>query len=83
MKHIGIRDLKTHASDLVRRVFEEHATYTITRRGQPVGVLTPVGCQPPPRSDAAWDRLKELWDRADKSSRPRKSALRELATTRR
>ena len=86
MKDIGIRDLKAHASDLVRQVSENHATYTITRRGRPVGVLAPPDHLPPVRAgagDAAWERLKELWDRADKSRRRRRSALRELAKMRR
>ena len=86
MKDIGIRELKAHTSDLVRHVAEEHATYTITRRGLPVGVLAPPDFVPLKRSkagDAAWDRLEELWTRADQSSRPRKSALRELAKMRR
>jgi prevent-host-death family protein len=86
MKDVGIRELKAHASDLVRRVAEEHATYTITRRGRPVGVLAPSGYQAPARAeanDAAWVRLKELWDRVDMSRQPRKSALSELAKMRR
>lgn len=86
MKDIGIRDLKTHASDLVRQVSENHVTYTITRRGHAVGVLAPPDHLPPSRpdaNDAAWDRLQELWSRADKASRPHKSALQELAKMRR
>jgi prevent-host-death family protein len=86
MKDIGIRELKAHASELVRHVAEEHATYTITRRGRAVGVLAPPDFVQPKRSkagDAAWDRMEELWDRVDRSSRPRKSALRELAKMRR
>ena len=86
MKDIGIRQLKAHASDLVRQVSENHATYTITRRGRPVGVLAPADHLPSARGNAggaAWDRLAKLWDRADKSRRPRKSALRELAKMRR
>lgn len=41
MKEIGIRELKAKASELVRHVAEDHAVYTITRRGRPVGVLVP------------------------------------------
>ena len=86
MKEIGIRELKARASELVRQVAEEHATYTITRRGRPVGVLAPPDFIQPKRSkagDAAWASLQELWTRVDQSSRPRKSALRELAKMRR
>ena len=86
MKDIGIRELKSRASELVRHVAEEHATYTITRRGRAVGVLAPADFHPPERSqagDAAWGRLEALWARVDKSRPPRKSALRELAKMRR
>ena len=86
MKDIGIRELKAKASELVRHVAEEHVTYTITRRGRPVGVLAPPDFVQPKRSkagDAAWDRLEELWERIGKSPRPRKSALQELFKMRR
>jgi len=86
MKDIGIRELKARASELVRHVAEEQATYTITRRGRPVGVLAPADFVQPKRPDsgtAAGDRLEELWDRVDKTCRPRKSALDELAKMRR
>ena len=86
MKDIGIRELKTRASELVRHVAEEQATYTITRRGRPVGILAPTDFVQPKRSkagDAAWDRLEELWSRVDKSSQPRKSAVSELNKMRR
>ena len=86
MKDIGIRDLKTHASDLVRQVSENHATYTITRRGHAVGVLAPADHLSTARADAgdaAWDRLEKLMDCIGKSRRPHKSAVRELAKMRR
>ena len=86
MKEIGIRELKAKASEFVRHVAEEHATYTITRRGRPVGVLAPSDFVQPRRSkagDAAWDRMEELWARADKSPPPKKSALQELFKMRR
>lgn len=86
MKEIGIRELKARASELVRHVAEEHATYTITRRGRPVGVLAPADYVPPERSrlnDEAWARLEEMWDRFAKSPPPRKSALQELFRMRR
>ena len=75
MKDIGIPELKAHASELVRHVAEEHATYTITRRGRPVGVLAPPDFVQPQRAetdDAAWQRLRELWRRADQAGKPGK-----------
>jgi prevent-host-death family protein len=86
VKEVGIRELKSRVSELVRHVAEEHATYTITKRGRPVGVLAPPDYVPPVRSaknDEAWDRLEEMWDRFAKSPRPRKSALQELFKMRR
>jgi len=42
MPRIGIRELKAHASEIVRRLREEGAQYIITHHGQPVGVLSPI-----------------------------------------
>jgi prevent-host-death family protein len=86
VKEIGIRELKAKASELVRHVAEEHATYTITRRGRPVGVLAPSALVVPAERDAgraAWERLLALADQIGKQNGPRKSALKELAAMRR
>ena len=86
MKDIGIRELKAHASDLVRRVAEEHATYTITRRGRPVGVLTPPDFFTPRETSAgpgAWDQLLALADRLGGRGGRKTSAVKELAAMRR
>jgi prevent-host-death family protein len=42
MPEIGVRELKTHASEIVRNVRERRARYVITFRGQPVGLLMPL-----------------------------------------
>ena len=86
MKDIGIRELKAHASDLVRQVSENHATYTITRHGQAVGVLAPPDFVTPtagPTPEQAWDRLANFMDQIKKSRPQRKSAVRELEQMRR
>jgi prevent-host-death family protein len=86
MKDIGIRQLKTHASDLVRQVSENHATYTITRRGRAVGVLAPPDFVAPSvgvAKEQAWERLTMLADKLERSAKSRKSAVRELERTRR
>lgn len=86
MKDIGIRELKAHASELVRHVAEEQATYTITRRGRTVGVLAPpdfLAGVPERGGDAAWDHLLALVDRSGAEGGRRKSALKELAAMRR
>jgi prevent-host-death family protein len=86
MKDIGIRELKAHASELIRRVTEEHATYTITRRGRAVGVLAPPDfLAPDERHEGrqAWKRLLALADRMSKQKSGRRSAVKELAAMRR
>jgi len=86
MNEIGIRELKAHASDVVRRVAEEHATYTITKRGRAVGVLAPADDLPTSgrvADDGAWDRLLILAAQLGARKPGRKSALRELSTMRR
>jgi len=86
MKDIGIRELKARVSELVRHVAEEHTTYTITRRGRPVGVLAPsdyVAAQAQVSGSDAWKRMLALADRMAKQTGPRKSALQELVKMRR
>jgi prevent-host-death family protein len=42
MPDIGVRELKTHASEIIRQVRERRERYVITHRGRPVGVLMPL-----------------------------------------
>ena len=42
MPQIGIRELKIHASEIMRQVRDERTRYIITYRGQPVGLLLPL-----------------------------------------
>jgi len=42
MPDVGVRELKTRASEIVRNVRERRARYVITYRGKPVGVLLPL-----------------------------------------
>jgi prevent-host-death family protein len=86
MKDIGIRELKSQASHLVRQVAEDRATYTITRRGRPVGILAPADFAPAAARgtpDAAWAHLLALAGQLAAAPRGRKSALKALAEMRR
>ncbi len=61
MAEIGVRELKVHASEIVRAVRDERARYIITYRGRPVGVLAPVDSAPGGEPEtAAWEELTEL-----------------------
>ena len=67
MAEIGVRELKVHASEIVRAVRDQRAHYLVTYRGRPVGVLMPLEeIEPeqlasPARGQAtAWDELVRL-----------------------
>ena len=44
MASVGIRDLKTHASDIVERA-EAGEAFLVTRRGKPVAVVLPFAIE--------------------------------------
>ena len=64
MREIGVRELKTKASEIMRSVRKRHARYIITYRGRPVGLLSPLEDQGASRAtsdeSAAWDELTRL-----------------------
>ena len=39
---IGVRELKNHASRVLRAVWDEMSEYVVTLRGEPVAVLRPL-----------------------------------------
>jgi prevent-host-death family protein len=81
---LGIRELKTHASKLVRAVKEERARYLITQRGKPVALIIPIDAASPERSgDQVWDRLTQIGDDLSKGWKSNKSAVEILAEIRR
>lgn len=62
MPEIGVRELKTRASEVVRAVRDQHARYTVTYRGRPVGVLLPLAEAPqePAADSDTWAELARL-----------------------
>jgi prevent-host-death family protein len=61
MREIGVSELKTRASEIVRDVREHGAQYVITYHGRPVGVLQPISESPLGTPDnAAWEELFQL-----------------------
>jgi prevent-host-death family protein len=70
MPSIGIRDLKTHASDVLRDVRGNRARYVVTRRGQPVGVIIPYSPKEkvqPLTPDESWPQLFAALDALGRS----------------
>jgi prevent-host-death family protein len=74
---IGVRELRDHTAEVLRRIAEEHAEYVITYRGRPVAVLSPIDQSAMGAAmlragksgvDTAWDayeeavrQLREAW----------------------
>lgn len=62
MESVGVRDLKERASEIVRRVREENASFAVTFRGQVVGRIVPEQPGRPTPEDLTvfWDELDQL-----------------------
>jgi prevent-host-death family protein len=67
MPDIGVRELKTQASEIVRQVRDHRARYVITYRGRPVGLLMPLeetspASLPPSEGvdESSWETLTRL-----------------------
>jgi len=81
MPEIGIRELKSQASEIVRAVREERTEYVITHRGRPVAMIVPFE-EPPPsepeqRLDDFWAEMDALAQEMDEATGG-KSALQQL-----
>lgn len=83
-EEIGIRELKSRASEVVRAVKEERTRYIITQRGVPAALLIPVDAAPPKKSDdEVWERLMEIGEELGKGWQSEKSAVEILSEMRR
>ena len=66
MPEIGVRELKSRASEIVRNVRRRRTRYVITYRGRPVGLLSPLEGNDlatqssTAETSAAWDELTRL-----------------------
>jgi prevent-host-death family protein len=83
-QEIGIRELKSRASEVVRAVKEERARYAITQRGKPVATIIPIDAVlPEKKGEDGWDRLLALRAKLGKGKRNKKSSLEILSEMRR
>ena len=83
---VGVRELKTHAAGIVRRVREGRASYILTHRGQPVGVILPLeprSVEDEPTDAAAWNAFLAAGRRLERRLRPGVSGVRRLSADRR
>lgn len=86
MRTVGVSELKTRTSEIIRNVRENRISYTITFRGKPVGVLLPLekNEEVAPREDQdPWSVLEGLRDKMAQMLRPEKSLTEALSETRR
>ncbi|HEX6270948.1 MAG TPA: type II toxin-antitoxin system Phd/YefM family antitoxin [Anaerolineales bacterium] len=81
---IGIRELKSRASEVVRAVKEERARYVITQRGKPAALIIPLDAVPQKKSDdEVWERLMKIGEELGKGWQSEKSAVEILSEMRR
>jgi prevent-host-death family protein len=75
-KEIGIRELKTHVSEVVRAVKETRARYVITQRGKPAALIIPLDAAPTKaQGDDVWERLEKLGEEIAKGKTSDKSIV--------
>ena len=69
MSDIGVRELKIHASKIVRKVKENGARYIVTHRGHPVAAIIPIEeVQGETKKEgSAWDELVSLGQQISQS----------------
>ncbi|HKZ54986.1 MAG TPA: type II toxin-antitoxin system Phd/YefM family antitoxin [Anaerolineales bacterium] len=90
MPEIGVRDLKAHASEIIRKVRERRSRYLITYRGRPVAVLSPIdeaklaevalGGDP---AHIVWETLSRLGEEIGRGWRSPKTSAELLSDMRR
>jgi prevent-host-death family protein len=84
-EEIGIRELKSRASEVVRAVKEERTRYVITQRGKPAALIIPMDAAPPEKDsdDEVWERLMKIIEELGKGWQSEKSAVEILSEMRR
>lgn len=83
-EEIGIRELKSRVSEVVRAVKEERARYVITQRGKPAAIIVPIDAIPTKKNDdEVWERLLKIGEELGKGWESEKSAVEILSEMRR
>ena len=83
-EEIGIRELKSRASEVVRAVKEERARYIVTQRGKPVAAIIPMDAMlPEKKEEDGWEKLLVIRARLGKDKSKKKSSVEILSEMRR
>ena len=83
-EEIGIRELKTRASEVVRAVKETRARYIITQNGKPAALIIPLDAEiKEEEGDEVWARLEKIREELGKGWQSEKSAVEILSEMRR
>ncbi len=83
-EEIGIRELKTRASEVVRAVKETRARYVITQRGKPAALIIPLDAETPKeKGDEVWEQLEKIREELGKTPPGEKSIVEILSEMRR
>jgi prevent-host-death family protein len=83
MEQVGIKELKAHASEIVRRVEEEGAEIEIARRGKVVARLVPTIQVSEEEREKRWDALLQLAEEIGKQTPAEVSAVEMINDVRR
>ncbi len=85
MPEIGVRDLKIHASEIVRRVKEKRERFVVTYRGRPVATINPVEEVSPmlESGPSAWDELVSLGQQIGQNWQSEQTSTEILSSLRR
>ena len=86
MAEIGLRELKTRASEIVRQVKEERRRYVVTVRGRPAALLVPLedverGTSAEGRE--AWEEFLRLGEEIDRNWQVPQTSVELLSEMRR
>jgi prevent-host-death family protein len=74
MEKVGVRQLKIHASEIVRRVQEDHESFEITYRGEPIGRIVPVlEAASQSTLSRSWEEWEAYFDETSKHVEDRKT----------
>ncbi len=86
MRTVGVSELKTHTSEIIRNVRKNRISYTITYRGKPIGVLLPIEGNEgfvSGKNQDSWSALEKLREELARRPRPEKSLTEALSEMRR